>query len=501
MKRNRAFSMERLEDRQLMAGDLAVSALSNLGDLTFERNIPVVPSVPAFSSNPGAAATLHLDFNGHFESQWGNHSNARTPVFSIDADTTTFSSTELATIKEVWQRVSEDFAPFNINVTTVNPGDFSNGKALRVAIGGSWQDWYGNSAGGVGRFGSFTSVDPNVVYVFRESDFGSAKGFAGTVSHEAGHAFGLFHQSSFDANGDVIEEYRSGTDQKGPIMGTHRDSVRTTWAYGQSSYKDSDKNVIYVGMQDDMAVIASTTNGFGYRPDDFGSKTYDAYQMGQLSSYGPISNIGGVISTTTDDDGFIFNVKTAGRISLQANVVDVGANLDARLSLFRIESFTTSSGNAQIYLVPISTADPSTSLSASLAANVTTGNYIAIVSSHGEYGDVGQYTLKGSFSQPLVVNRGVIVNQLPLATASITPTAPKIAQPTVTSGSLNTNAQLLTAAAPGRTTSFSLQSESNLSAAPTSLRAAAVDEVFATRSGAKTGKLSAEVFDLLALGV
>jgi hypothetical protein len=88
--------------------------------------------VPAYSSNPGAAATLYLDFNGHFEAQWGSHSNITTPVFSMDEDTTTFASNELAAIKEVWQRVAEDFAPFNINVTTVDPGDFFKVLVQRV---------------------------------------------------------------------------------------------------------------------------------------------------------------------------------------------------------------------------------------------------------------------------------------------------------------------------------------------------------------------------------
>jgi hypothetical protein len=498
MKRNRKFSLERLEDRQLMAGDLAVNAFANL-DLTFERNIPVVPAVPAFSSNTGAAATLYLDFNGHFEPTWGNHSNARTPVFSTDADKTTFSSSERAIIKEVWQRVSEDFAPFNIDVTTVNPGNFDNGKALRVAIGGSWEDWLHREAGGVALRGSFTNEHPNVAYVFSEEYFGQANDIADSVSHEAGHSFGLRHQSLFDDMGKVVEEYRTGAPEKGPIMGNHYPSERTTWAYGQSSYIDSNKNVIYAGMQDDMAVIASGTNGFGYRPDDFGSTTYDAYQMGQLSSYGSISNIGGVISTTSDTDGFIFNVKTAGRISLQANVVNVGANLDARLSLFRIETFTTSSGNVQISMVPVTTADPSTSLNASLAANVTVGNYIAVVASHGEYGDVGQYTLQGNFSQPLVVDPKIVINKSVTLAPSIAPTNSIVAQPTlVTSSSVNSSAQLLAAPTPIRSMSPALQSASNLAPTSVSRRAVAVDEALATGVRVKTHKLPDELFDLLA---
>ena len=74
----------------------------------------------------------------------------------MDADTTSFAPNELAAIKEVWQRMAEDFAPFNINVTTVDPGYFANGRALRVAIGGSGLDWYHQSIGGVSFLNSFT---------------------------------------------------------------------------------------------------------------------------------------------------------------------------------------------------------------------------------------------------------------------------------------------------------------------------------------------------------
>src|SRR5262245_31223369 len=36
--------------------------------------------VPALNSLPGAAASLYLDFDGHFEAQWGGYSNITTPA-------------------------------------------------------------------------------------------------------------------------------------------------------------------------------------------------------------------------------------------------------------------------------------------------------------------------------------------------------------------------------------------------------------------------------------
>jgi hypothetical protein len=37
-------------------------------------------SVPALHSDPGAPATLFLDFNGHFLPVWGAYSNVTTPA-------------------------------------------------------------------------------------------------------------------------------------------------------------------------------------------------------------------------------------------------------------------------------------------------------------------------------------------------------------------------------------------------------------------------------------
>src|SRR6476620_5033187 len=84
--------------------------------------------VPQLSSRAGAAATIYLDFDGHFESSWKTFLNVNSPAYSRDSDLTTFSASELSSINEIWTRVAEDFAPFNINVTTVVPASFDHGK-------------------------------------------------------------------------------------------------------------------------------------------------------------------------------------------------------------------------------------------------------------------------------------------------------------------------------------------------------------------------------------
>ncbi|MFN9657915.1 MAG: hypothetical protein ACK55Q_19720, partial [Dolichospermum sp.] len=106
--------------------------------------------------------TIYLDFTGHTTTgtSWNtsrNITNIVTPAFDLDGNTSSFSSAELERIQYIWQRVAEDFSPFNVNVTTQAPTDINDliksGTSdtrwgVRVAIGGSASDWYG-SAGGV----------------------------------------------------------------------------------------------------------------------------------------------------------------------------------------------------------------------------------------------------------------------------------------------------------------------------------------------------------------
>ena len=41
----------------------------------------------------------------------------------------------MASIQQIYSRVAEKFSPFNINVTTVNPGNLNNQQTLKVVKG------------------------------------------------------------------------------------------------------------------------------------------------------------------------------------------------------------------------------------------------------------------------------------------------------------------------------------------------------------------------------
>src|SRR6185369_2457879 len=128
--------------------------------------ISPLSSLPQLHSNPLATAKLFLDFDGHWESSWGSFPNVSTPAFDQDGNSASFSASELASIDEIWSRVAEDYAPFNIDVTTVDPGTQADRVAAVIAIGGSSSDWYGASAGGVAYVGGFYNLSSNVGFVF-----------------------------------------------------------------------------------------------------------------------------------------------------------------------------------------------------------------------------------------------------------------------------------------------------------------------------------------------
>jgi hypothetical protein len=330
-------------------------------------------SLPQLSSNSGASAKLFLDFNGHTQASWGNYTNVVTPVYDQDGDRTTFSTGELSSIQQIWARVAEDFAPYNIDVTTIDPGNSNNGVTARIAIGGNWSDWFNNQAGGVAYIGGFYNGAPNVGYVFEDAlSNGNARFVAEAASHEAGHLFGLLHQSTWNGN-TLVDPYSEGTAELAPIMGVGYYSQRTTWHNGATD----DGPTAY---QDDMAILANGSNGFGYRTDDFGSSL--ALASGLLANGGVVS-MAGLIGTNTDQDWFTFSTD-GGAFNLTVNVATLGANLDGVLEL------RDASGTV------IVTANPTTTLSATISTTLASGTYYVVVRSTGGYGNVGQYTLTGT---------------------------------------------------------------------------------------------------------
>lgn len=320
-------------------------------------------SIPQLSSNPSASAKLYLDFDGEPVSKWGSYSNIVTPAYDTDGDKLTFTDAELNNIKEMWTRVSEKYSVFNIDVTTIK----SSG-AKQVIIGGNGA-WTGGTYGGVAYVGSFP------VFVFEDNlGNGAPKYTAEASAHEAGHGFRLYHQKKYNADGSLSQEYYTGPgDGRAPIMGNSYSATRGLWWYGTSASATS--------YQDDLLILSSTSNGFGYKTDDYGNVISSATA---LSVSGTAPSGSGITEKTSDKDVFSFD--TNGLINIQANTIPVGFTHDIKLLLL------DSSGNT------LQTSDPTTSFGASVTSTLSPGTYYISVESHGGYGDVGQYTVSGSVS-------------------------------------------------------------------------------------------------------
>jgi hypothetical protein len=396
--------VERLEDRTLLAADIGADPFAELISHGGLCSCPICSGqgieafapqqatavtgassawvagsspagLPALNSRFGARATLFLDFNGHVESRWGERTNLVTPAYDIDGNYSNFNAQEVANIREIWARVAEDYAPFNINVTTVQPTSFADKAAVRMAIGGNYSDWFGNSAGGVAYIGGFYNGAPNVGYVFEDAlGNGNAKYVAEAASHEAGHLFGLSHQA--DWNGaTLVTEYDAGNAALAPIMGVGYYSDRTTWTSGLTDAGPTSR-------QDDLSILSGSLNGFGYVADDHGNTTAAA---SLLPTSGSSINVSGLIGRNDDRDVFKFTTG-GGQVSFMLNTATVGANLDGVLELLN------SAGAV------LTTANPAASYGATLARTLAAGTYYVVVRSSGGYGNLGQYTLRGAAS-------------------------------------------------------------------------------------------------------
>ena len=296
-------------------------------DTTPITSTPSYPLANTFKLHSRSTATrkIYLDFDGHLTigTQWnaGRSATLTTPPFSSDADPA-FSDAEKAIIQESFRRIAEHFAPWDVDVTTEDPGveglrktgagDLAYG--IRVVIG---PKAFTTSAAGIAYLNSFNDSIDTPCFTFAEAGWSAAL-IAGVTSHEVGHTVSLVHQGQNPGDGEYFGGHGTGALSWSPIMGNGLRPVNQ-WAKGE--YQDASST------QDNLVAIANTNSGIPPIADDHGGTEANATVVPGLSVTG-----GGIISSASDLD--VFKI-TAGRgnIVITPKVSLVAPNLRLEISV------------------------------------------------------------------------------------------------------------------------------------------------------------------------
>jgi PKD repeat protein len=398
------------ENEKLLYIDDAVDYTSSTSEGEATAEAAPFPYSDTFKlhSRPGSNRVIYLDFNGHVTSgtSWNTSYTGGQPInsapFSIDGDPNTFNTQEQDAIQYIWQRVAEDYAPFDVDVTTEDPGDaaiFRSSSSdsvygTRAVI--SPTNFTGSSIGGIAYVGVFNYVGTNYkpAFVMTSGLGNNEKNIAEATSHEVGHNLGLSHDGIKNANGSTTAYY-SGHGSWAPIMGVGYYKTVTQWSKGE--YPGANQ------LQDDLVVMQNY--GLPVKADDHGNTNSAATVLS-----GSNINASGIITTRSDVDVFRFSTGS-GNISINLNAAPLGANLDIQAKI------SDAQGNV------LTTSDPA-GLPASLSMNLSAGIYYLTIDGVGagdlatgysDYASIGQYSISGT----LVPSGG----QPPVASISANPTS------------------------------------------------------------------------------
>ena len=359
-------------------------------------------------SRPGAPNRVFLDFDGHTFSNtaWGSGTFQGKP-YDLDGNPGSFNATERGRIIDIWHRVAEDLAPFDIDVTTEQPASFDRytGRVLIThTVDQTGKDMPSNGGGGVayvnvfGRTDYHTWYSPALVYYDHLGNGGQTY-VAEASSHEFGHNLGLSHDGA-NPSTQYYAGHGSGLVSWAPIMGNSYYNNITEWSIGE--YANANNS------QDDLAIIDGK---LGYKGDDHGDTAASSTALfvagdGSVVSSNPefdphdeLPENKGVIDDRFDVDVFSF-IAGAGTVALTVTPAwdafyrasdKRGANLDVRAEL----------RNAAGSLLAAS--DPAGDTMASIDTSVGGGALYLHVSGVGnvstpytDYASLGQYFINGS---------------------------------------------------------------------------------------------------------
>jgi hypothetical protein len=341
----------------------------------------------ALHSRPGSSKRIFIDFDGSTTvapSFWTAGTVVATP-FDQDGSPSTFSANERQTIVNTWLAVAEDYAAFDVDVTTQQPtaaqlertsaGDTEYGTTA-VVTNNNW--FCPGSCSGVAVVNSFGSLYTSPAWIFSTST-SSPQVLGFIVSHEVGHNLALIH------DGSSTSTYYAGHGNWGfqarwvPIMGggVITGNAVTQWSRGEY---DGANNP-----QDDISIIAST---LGYDSDPDGGLLASATVV-PLSGYAWDSGDRTIINSS-DVDYFAVDVPS-GRLEVVASVSGFQPNLDLALSVFDSSGALLSISNPDATQAPLwSYTGPPGRFYMAVSGSGFLG---PLLSGYSSYGSIGRYSL------------------------------------------------------------------------------------------------------------
>lgn len=359
-----------------------------------KADVPI-SSPPVRHSKPGAANVLYLDFNGGIVNgtAWNSYygiSSWDCKPYDLDGDETTFDDNEQDKIILFWEFVAEDYAPFDVDVTTEEPAVYP-ARTVGWAMITETTDKNGANCPHYGYGGiAYVNVFGGVSYPYYSPAW--VKEYSSTytaeaAAHELGHNMGLYHDGT--SGSAYYHGHYNGLIYWGAIMGGGITPDMSQWSKGE--YYDANQT------EDDLAIIAGK---LGYRTDDHGNNNTTASSLNLVGT-----NIydSGYIETTGDPDVFEF-MTGAGPVTLNARPYkaasgDWGSNLDILLELQNDSGVIIASNN------------PPTDVTASISTTLSMGTYFLYVKPTGAgnpmnstptgftiYGSLGSYELTGTIN-------------------------------------------------------------------------------------------------------
>lgn len=294
---------------------------------TFESKVFEITTAPkgVLHSRPNAKATIYLDFDGYVDDYKGNAAAAnlsyiKTPEYA-----------NRKAIPNIWRSVAEDFAIFDVDVTTEEPtidklvksdaDDEIYGKRVVFDPRTGDDKWY-VGAGGVSGLGAFGFRADRPAFVFGET----TDNVACQATHEVSHTLGLVHDG-----GDIYippgsEEYNPETGKWEEITEGYfieseyytgqRVSFNCTWypvmggvpTNDGADYINQFSNGNYdsaTTFEDDFAVI--TGNAVGAREENVVVFPESLYPVGEEKGFWKLNllpdDVGNDVSSATPYDG------------------------------------------------------------------------------------------------------------------------------------------------------------------------------------------------------